>query len=93
MKKFNLFPLKSGYSNLYKSEIDPRISNEFASAAFRFGHTMVPESFRAVSVMNSTIAKEFKVSQTFDMESTTKDIWSQPCNFIIFLYIINHSKS
>ena len=89
MKKFNLLPKESGFSTLYKSEMDPRISNEFASAAFRFGHTMVPETFRAASAKNSTVAKEFKVSQTFDMESTTLDIWKDPCN-VYFCITISH---
>ena len=33
--RLNLRPTTSGYSNTYNQDIDPRISNEFAAAAFR----------------------------------------------------------
>jgi len=41
MRTFNLQPSTSGYSLDYDPLFDPRINNEFATAAFRFGHTMV----------------------------------------------------
>ena len=36
MIKFNLFPRTNGYTQSYNENIDPRINNEFATAAFRF---------------------------------------------------------
>merc|ERR1712014_75927 len=33
---YGLFPLSSGYSQDYDTSFDPRITNEFATAAFRF---------------------------------------------------------
>ena len=36
MRKFNLFPTSSEYTNNYDEGIDPRINNEFSTAAFRF---------------------------------------------------------
>ena len=38
MTTFDLLPQTSGYSNSYKETLDPRINNEFATAAFRWGH-------------------------------------------------------
>ena len=35
MSKFDLFPQSSGYSRSYNEDLDPRINNEFATAAFR----------------------------------------------------------
>merc|ERR1719508_252127 len=41
MQVNDMLPLSFGYSTGYKSDIDPRINNEFAAAAFRFGHSLV----------------------------------------------------
>merc|ERR1719341_2314748 len=41
MKIWNLLPLTSGYSQDFDTDHDPRINNEFATAAFRFGHTLI----------------------------------------------------
>jgi len=41
MTEFEMLPLSSGYSTRYNPGPDPRINNEFAVAAFRFGHTLV----------------------------------------------------
>ena len=41
VKNFNLLPLTKGYSNVYRDDFDPRVSNAFAAAAFRIGHTLI----------------------------------------------------
>ncbi|XP_037076974.1 chorion peroxidase-like [Pollicipes pollicipes] len=40
-----LLPLERGFSSLYNADIDARATVEFASAAFRFGHSMVLDSY------------------------------------------------
>ena len=42
MSRFGLFPLTQGFSNAYRNDFDPRITNAFAAAAFRVGHTLIP---------------------------------------------------
>merc|ERR1712133_360926 len=49
MKSYGLFPRDSGFSTDYSDSFDPRINNEFAGAAFRFGHSMVPGQFKSTS--------------------------------------------
>jgi len=53
MKSYGLFPLSSGFSSDYSDSFDPRINNEFAAAAFRFGHSMIPKTFKSVDSFRS----------------------------------------
>ncbi|QQP40350.1 Isolate Cr1 peroxinectin mRNA, partial [Caligus rogercresseyi] len=42
MDTFGLWTLRKGFSHDYRTDFDPRITNAFAAAAFRVGHTMIP---------------------------------------------------
>ncbi|KAL3886209.1 hypothetical protein ACJMK2_026218 [Sinanodonta woodiana] len=46
MTSHDLHPLTSGYFSGYDSNVNPAIKNEFATAAFRFGHSMVHDSLK-----------------------------------------------
>ena len=60
MKSYGLFPRDSGFSTDYADNFDPRINNEFAAAAFRFGHSMVPHSFSSVSSQGSSTVLQLR---------------------------------
>jgi len=47
MREYGLLPLVDGHSIDYDDKFDPRIFNEFATAAFRFGHSLIMPSFVA----------------------------------------------
>ena len=54
MSQFNLNPGTSGYSSNYQSTLAGQIINEFATAAFRYGHGMVPDQmFKADYNLNT----------------------------------------
>jgi len=42
MKRLDLYSLRTGYWNGYNSSVDPTVGNNFATAAFRFAHTLIP---------------------------------------------------
>ena len=44
-KQFGLELLSSDFYTGYKDNIDPSIVNSFATAAYRFGHSLVQNSF------------------------------------------------
>ena len=46
MNSFGLRPLTQGFNNNYKNDIDPRITNAFATAGFRMGHSLIPEMIK-----------------------------------------------
>ena len=47
MSRFGLYTLSGDtYSQLYRNNIDPRITNAFSTAAFRFGHSLIPGNIR-----------------------------------------------
>lgn len=41
MEKFELTPKEEGQPTLYNENINPGITNVFATAAFRFGHSLI----------------------------------------------------
>merc|ERR1712241_862601 len=65
MTTFDLFPQTSGYTNSYNERLDPRITNEFASAAFRFGHSMMPKQVPSRD-RNRRTNRNIELHQIFD---------------------------
>ena len=75
MTSFGLWPLSKGYSNQYIDSFDPRVTNEFATAAFRFGHSLIPSKFTRSIKTNPRTGKDTNGrTQTLSM----KDIFFKP---------------
>ena len=58
MSELDILPVTYGYNNKYDATINPTLTNVFAAAAFRFGHTLVQgllEYDNLFSVVLSTI--------------------------------------
>ncbi|CAL4113680.1 unnamed protein product [Meganyctiphanes norvegica] len=54
MSQFGLSPQRSGFSSDYDPSINANINNEFSTAAFRFGHSMVQGIINLFSAQGST---------------------------------------
>ena len=46
MARYMLYPIDKGFTNQYDDDFDPRVTNAFATAAFRFGHSQIPGEIR-----------------------------------------------
>ena len=41
MEELDILPLSYGYSTRYDAKVNPTVINAFATAAFRFGHSLI----------------------------------------------------
>jgi len=67
MDELDILPVTYGYSGRYDKTVNPTVLNSFASAAFRFGHTLVQGMLDLVSEVKYDRARETQVplSDTF----------------------------
>ncbi|CAB4069744.1 PXDN [Lepeophtheirus salmonis] len=68
MTTYGLWPLQNGHSTQYL-DIDSRITNEFATAAFRFGHSLIPSKFSM---------KTFSQGRSRSRATNLKDLFFKP---------------
>ncbi|KAG5866644.1 hypothetical protein JTB14_025149 [Gonioctena quinquepunctata] len=54
MEKYDLYPMRKGYSKKYNDSIDPSIANAFAAATFRFAHSIIPGLMKLLANETST---------------------------------------
>lgn len=81
MKKHGLLPKSRGYFDKYNASIDASISNEFAAAAFRFAHTLIPGLVKTLSSdssdpeyiqMHKMLFNPFQLYQSGQLDSAIK---------------------
>ena len=50
MEKWNMRPTERGYSGLYNKDVNPAITNAFATAGFRFGHSLIAGEIESYNI-------------------------------------------
>ena len=71
IRSIGLDTLETGYSDSYFSEgitaeqWDPRVTNEFAAAAFRFGHSLIPSTFNVPYRRSGKYVTGYELRSTF----------------------------
>lgn len=53
-EKFGILSTPDGLVDTYNKSVDPSIANEFAAAAFRFAHTLLPGLMKVTKELNDT---------------------------------------
>ena len=85
MNNFGITPISAGHSESYliskDFEFDPRIANEFATAAYRFGHSLIPPRFK--EIVNGRQQGSFMLRDAFfQPEEFRPDQNGDPGNFL-----------
>ena len=50
---------------IFRSDFDPRVTNEFAAGGFRVGHTLIPDVLKTFNAITSRAKREIDVEDAF----------------------------
>lgn len=70
MKDFKLDIMMSGYFEGYDSTTNPNVVNEFATSAFRFGHSLIQPTFARFDKNNKPLFSSKLKMYSFLFHST-----------------------
>merc|ERR1711962_1986280 len=73
MEDLDLLPRESGHTMDYDPTLDPRVTNEFSAAAFRFGHSMVKSTLTRKSGGNQLLSVSKLRDSFFNMTVLRED--------------------
>jgi len=66
MRKYNLeLPKKHTDFSKYNSNVDPSITNSFATAAYRFGHSMIQGLISMMSTASASLQSQFQLRDNY----------------------------
>jgi hypothetical protein len=68
--KYSLLPKIGGHNTVYNPKVNPSISNVFGVAAFRFGHSQIPNNQILFSLVHKPI-QSLPIEKTFNRPSLT----------------------
>ncbi|XP_037085631.1 LOW QUALITY PROTEIN: uncharacterized protein LOC119106138 [Pollicipes pollicipes] len=68
----DLLPMTSGFSTFYDVHVNPTASNEFATAAFRFGHSLLRDLYHLINADGKIVQSINLTSTFFDPDVITR---------------------
>lgn len=81
MDSFGILPLQQGYSFDYNPQFNPNMNNEFATGAFRFGHSLVQGTITLLDEFNNMntirMREHFNSPHIFQQNPNVLDMFSR----------------